>query len=117
MAVAHVAFNFGARHQGRHRVDHNQIDGVTANQRFDDFEGLLAVVGLAEQQIFNIDTDALGVGRVQGVLSVYKGGCAAGFLDFGDGMKSKGGFAGRLRAVNFKHPAPGNTAAKSYVQA
>src|SRR5439155_22356126 len=46
LGVAHVAFDFGARDQRRHRVDHDDVDDVRANEPFDYPERLLAVVGL-----------------------------------------------------------------------
>jgi hypothetical protein len=55
MAVAHLAFELGARHQGRDRVDHQHVDRARAHQRVGDLQRLLAGVGLADQQVVDVD--------------------------------------------------------------
>ena len=46
LRVAHLAFDFGLRHERRDRVDDDDVDAVRADEHFDDLERLLAVVGL-----------------------------------------------------------------------
>ena len=46
LRVAHLAFDFRARHQRGDRVDDHDIDAIRADEHFDDLERLLAVVGL-----------------------------------------------------------------------
>jgi hypothetical protein len=50
-AVAHLAFELGARRQRRHRIDHQHINRAGAHQRIGDFQRLLAGVGLRNQQL------------------------------------------------------------------
>ena len=49
VVVAHLALDLGPGHQGRHRVDHDQIHRARAHQRVADLERLLTVVGLTDQ--------------------------------------------------------------------
>ena len=52
VGVAHLALDLRARHQGRHRVDHQvHVDGAAAHQHLGDLQGLLAVVRLRHQQV------------------------------------------------------------------
>ena len=53
---------------------------------------LFAGIRLAYQQIININTQVLGINRVEGMLGVDKGTTTPGFLCFGDYLKSKCGF-------------------------
>ena len=54
--VAHVAFDFGARHQRGDRVDHDHIDRTRANQRLDDLQRLLTGIRLRDQEVIEVDT-------------------------------------------------------------
>src|SRR5690606_25000722 len=53
--VAHFALDLGARGERRHRVDHHHVDRVGAHQHVGDFQRLLAGVGLADQQVVDVD--------------------------------------------------------------
>ena len=46
MRVAHLAFEFGAWHQRRHRVDDKNVNGPGTHQRVGDLERLFTGVGL-----------------------------------------------------------------------
>ncbi len=61
MAVAHLAFELGARHQSGDRIDDQHVDRARADQRVGDFERLLAGIGLRDQQIVDIDPQLSGV--------------------------------------------------------
>ena len=63
MAVAHLALQLGPRHQGGDRVDHQHVDRARAHQRVGDLQRLLAGVGLADQQVIDIDAELAGIGR------------------------------------------------------
>ena len=63
LRIAHVAFEFGARDERGDGVDHDDVDSIRANQRFGDFERLLAVVGLRDEQIVNVHAEFARVGR------------------------------------------------------
>ena len=54
MAVAHLAVELGLGNQRRDRIHHQNIDCAASHQRLGDFQGLLAVVGLRDQQVVNI---------------------------------------------------------------
>ena len=58
--VAHLAFELGARHQRRDRIDHQHVDRAGAHQRVGDLERLLAGIGLRDQQVVDIDARACG---------------------------------------------------------
>ncbi len=45
LAVAHLAFELGARHQRGDRIDHQHVDRAGAHQRVGDLERLLAGSG------------------------------------------------------------------------
>ena len=72
---------------------------------FGDFEGLLTIVGLGNEEVIDIDTQLFGVATVEGVLGVDEGGEATGFLGFGNGVQGKRGFTRRFGAVYFNDPA------------
>ena len=46
MAVTHLALDLGARHQGRDRVDDDDVQGPGTHQHVGDLQRLLARVGL-----------------------------------------------------------------------
>jgi hypothetical protein len=92
--VAHFAFDFGLRRQGRDRVDDHDIDGAGANQRVGDFKGLFAGVRLGHEEFANVHAELLGVADVEGVFSVHEGRDAAELLDFSNDVERKGGLAG-----------------------
>ena len=97
LRVAHLALDFGARHQRRHRVDHDDVDRVGAHQHLDDLERLLAVVGLRHQQVVDVDPELLGVFRVERVFGVDERRHAAGPLRLGDHLQRERGLARRFR--------------------
>ena len=76
-AVAHLALDLGLRRERRDGVDGDDVDGAAAHEHLGDLEGLLAVVGLRDEQVVDVDADGLGVDRVDGVLGVDEGGQAA----------------------------------------
>ena len=78
---------------------------VGAGQGFTDAQGLLAAVGLGDQQVIEVDAEFFGVGRVQGVFGVNERGQAAALLGVGDDVQHEGGFAGGFGAENLHHPA------------
>ena len=103
--VAHLAFELGARHQRRDRIDHQHVDRAGAHQRVGDLERLLAVVGLRDQQIVDLDAELAGIDRIERVLGVDEGADAALLLGLGDDVQRQRGLAGGFRPVDFDHPA------------
>lgn len=105
MAVAHLAFQFGARHQRRDRVDHQHVDGAGAHQRVGDLQRLLAGIRLGDQQLVDVDAQLAGIGRVERVLRIDEGAGAAGLLGLGDGVQGQRGLARAFRPVDFNDAA------------
>ena len=110
LGVPHVAFDLGAGHQGGHRIHHHHVDGVAAHQDLGDFHGLLAGIGLGDEQVLGPDPQLPGVGHVQGVLGVDEGRHPALALGLGDDVQGQGGLPGGFRAVDLDHPPAGHAA-------
>ncbi|CFE81860.1 Uncharacterised protein [Mycobacterium tuberculosis] len=105
MAVAHLAFELRARHQRRHRVDHHDVKRTRADQHVGDLECLFPGVRLADQQRIGVDTELLGIVRIQRVLGVDERRNTTGGLSVGHRVQRHGGLTRRLRAVYLYHPA------------
>ena len=97
-AVAHLAFDLGARRERGHRVDGDDVERAAADEHLGDLEGLLAVVGLGDQQIVDVDADGLRRRGVHGVLGVDEGRHAAEALCLGDEVIDQGRLARRFGA-------------------
>ena len=110
MRVAHLTLDLGFRHQRGDRIDDNDVDGAGPDQRFRDLQGLLAVIGLGDQQIIDVHSQLLGVLRIHSVFRVDERGSAAPFLRLGHGVERDGGFAAAFRSEDLDYPAPGQTA-------
>ena len=110
MGIAHIALQLGARHKRRHAVHHHHIHGVAADEVFADFKPLLCGVRLGHQQLFYVHAALGGIAGVKRVFGVYVRRCAAAQLRVSHHMVGEGGFAGRLRAIDFHH-APARDAA------
>ena len=105
VAVAHLALDFGARHQRGDRIDHQHVDRVRAHQRVDDLERLLAGVGLRHDQFVDVDAQFLGIAGVERMLGVDEGGGPAKLLRFGDDVERERGLARAFGAVDLDHAA------------
>ncbi len=104
LQLTHLALDLGTRSQRGHRVDHYHIDRTRAHQHVGDLQGLLAGVGLADQQIIDIDAEFLGVDRIECMLGIDEGRRAAHLLALGDHLEGERGLARRLRSVDFDDP-------------
>ena len=104
MAVAHLAFQLGARHQGGHTIDHHHVDRARSDQRVANLQRLLAGIGLADQQIIDIHPQLARIDRVQRMLRVDKRAGAAALLRLGDHVQSQRGLARAFRPVHLDHP-------------
>ena len=91
--VAHLAFDLGARHERRDRVDDDAVDPAGADERLGDLEGLLAGVGLATQQLIDVDAAGTRVRRVERVLDIDEGDDAAATLRLGEDVLADGRLA------------------------
>ncbi len=105
MAVAHFALDLGARHQGGDRIDDEHIDRVRPHQRVDDFERLLAGVGLRDDEVVDIDAELLGIAGVERVFGIDEGGGAANLLRLGDDMQRQRRLARAFGTIDFDHAA------------
>ena len=72
MRIAHFTVKLGLGHQRGDGVDDQYVDGAGANQRFGDFERLLAAVGLRYKQVVDVDPKLFRVAGVKCVLGVNK---------------------------------------------
>ncbi len=108
--VAHLAFEFGARHQSGDRIHHQHVDRAGAHQRVGDFQRLLAGVRLRDQELVDIDPELAGIDRIERVLGVDEGADAAELLRFGDGVQRERRLAGGFRPVDLHNPAAWQTA-------
>src|SRR5262249_48731137 len=103
--IAHVAVDFGFRHQRRHRVDHDDVDAVGADKDFDDFECLLTVVGLRDEEVVEIDAQFLRVDRVERMFRVHECRDATKFLRFRDDLQRQRRLARGFRTEDFDDAA------------
>jgi hypothetical protein len=92
--VTHFAFEFGLGRERGHRVHHDEVHRARAHQAVDDFKGLLAGVGLADEQVLQIDPEFLRVLHIQRMFGVDKRAGACHFLHFSDDLQGQRGFAG-----------------------
>jgi hypothetical protein len=67
---------------------------------------LFAVIWLGEVEVLEVHADGLGVGGIQGMLSVHECGEAACPLSLGNDVQSEGGFAARFGAEDLDNAAP-----------
>ena len=109
-AVAHLAVDFGARHQRGHGVHHHDIHCARAHQRLADFQRVLAGGGLADVKLVNVHAQLFSVVGIQRVLGVDKGRDAAAFLGLGHDMQGDRGFARGFGAVDLDDTALGDAA-------
>ena len=103
--VAHRALQLDLRRERGDRVDRHDVHRARADQQVGDLERLLAVVGLGDEQLVDVDADALGVGGVHGVLGVDERADAAQLLGAGEHVVEQRGLAGRLRAEHLDDAA------------
>jgi hypothetical protein len=110
VAVAHLAFEFGLGYKCGNRVHDEHVDGAGAYERFCNFQRLLAVVGLRDEEVVNINAEFPGVSGVERVLGIDECGHASSFLRLGDDLQCDGGFARRFGPEDFDNAAAGNSA-------
>ena len=116
LSVSHFSFDFSTRGEGSDGVDDHNVYRVGTNERFNDFETLLTRVGLGEEQIVNVHSDAFGVSRIECVFGVNKGGLASALLNFSNHVKGERGFTGTFWTVDFDHTAFWNSTAERQIE-
>jgi hypothetical protein len=104
VAVTHLAFDLGARHQGRYRVDDDDVHCARADERVGDLEGLFTMVWLADQKLVDVHTKLAGVAWVERMLGIDEGGDTAIFLALGDRMEGQSRLAARFRPIDLNDP-------------
>ena len=109
LVLAHLALDLRFRSKGRDGVDHHDVDGTAPDEIVRDFEGLLPIVRLGDEEGLEVHAQGLRIGPVKGVFRVDDGGDAARFLGLGDRMDRQGGFSAGFRAVDLDDPALGVT--------
>ena len=67
MGIPHLAFDFRLRHQGRHGIHHDHIDGPAAYQGVSDFQCLFTGIRLGNQQVVDIHAQLMGIDRIKGM--------------------------------------------------
>src|SRR5918995_4994576 len=72
--VAHLSLDLSPRYEGRDGVYNDDVEGAASDEGIRYLQGLFAVVRLGKVEILQVDADSLGVGRVEGVLGIDKGG-------------------------------------------
>src|SRR6266545_883003 len=118
LRFTHLSLDFGARHERGDRVDDDHVDAAGADEHFDDFERLLAVVRLRDEEVFELHAELAGVLRVERVLGVDEGRHPAGLLRLRDDLERERGLARRLGPEDLDHAAAGDaTNAEGIVEA
>src|SRR6516164_4411510 len=105
MTVAHLALELGAGNEGRHRIDDQDIYRAGADESVGDLKGLLAGVGLRNQQFVDIDPELASVARVEGMLRIDEGAGPTAALTLGNHVQREGGLPGALRSVDLNDAA------------
>jgi hypothetical protein len=107
VAIPHLALDLRLRRQRGDRVDGDDVERSGTDQELRDLERLLAGVGLRDEQVVDVDADALRVRGIHRVLGVDEGADAAAALGLGDHVVDERRLPGRLRAEDL-----GNAAAR-----
>ena len=117
MRIAHFTIEFLLRHQGRHRVDDDNIDGVALDQHLGDVHRFFAAAGLADEQRFQVDAQLFGPSGIERMLGIDEGGDATGTLRPGNRVQCQRGFAARFGTEDLDDAAFGQSdAAQSQIE-
>ena len=103
--IPHLAFDLGLRCERSHRVDRDDRERARANEQLADLERLFAGVGLRDEQVVDVDADALRIGGIHRMLRVDEGADAATPLGLGDHVVDERRLAGRLRPEDLDNAA------------
>ena len=106
--VAHLSLELHARGQRGDRVDRDHVDGAGAHEHVGDLQGLLAVVGLGDEQLVDVDADLLRVERVHRMLGVDERAHSAQLLRLGEHVVDQRGLARGLGAEHLDDAPPGH---------
>ena len=103
--VAHLALDLGAGHQRCDRVDHDERQRTGAHQHVGDLERLLAGVGLAHEELVDVDPELTRIGRVERVLGVDERRDPALALRLGDDVQAHRRLSRSLGPEDLDDPA------------
>ena len=93
MAVSHVSLDLCLRSESRNRVDNDYIDSAGADKRLSDLERLLTVIRLGYPEIIYIDSEVLGIYRIESMLSIDECSDSSPLLALCDRMERKRGLS------------------------
>ena len=93
VTVAHLAIEFSFGYERSNGVDDEHINRSRAHQSLGDFERLLSVVRLRDQQVVDINSELFGVPGIKRVFSVDERGHPAHLLRLGYDLQRDCGFA------------------------
>ena len=71
MAVAHISIKFGLRDESTDRVNDNNVKSTRLREGFNNFQSLLTVVRLRDDEVFNVDSEAACVREHECVLRIH----------------------------------------------
>ena len=110
LGLAHLAFDLRLRDERGDRVDDDDIHRSGADQHLGDFQGLLAVVRLRDEQVVRVHAELLRVVGVERVLGVDETGQTAGLLRLRDDLERERGLAGGLGPEDLDDPSARDSA-------
>src|ERR1044071_2069839 len=110
MGVAQLAFDFRLRYKRRDGIDDQHIDSAAPYQGLSDFQSLLAVIRLGDQQVIGFDAKFLGITQIEGMFRVDIGAHTSLFLCLGDDVQGERGLTRRLRTIDFDDSSARNSA-------
>ena len=116
MRIAHIAINFSLWRQSGHRVDYHQIHRIRTNQRLRNFQCLLAVIWLRNQQIFRVHAQTLSVCWIKSVLGINKRRRSTLLLNLRNSMKRQRCLTRAFWTINFYDTTLRISAAKRQIQ-
>ena len=87
MVGTHFTFDFILWGKRSNRVDDHHVNFSRPYERFDDFECLLASIGLGNEELVELYAKVLGILWIHGVLGVNECAYAAHFLCLSNRME------------------------------
>ena len=105
LGITHLPFNLGDWHEGRDRVDDDDVDGATPRQLLGDLKRLLSGVRLRQEEMIEIDAQCAGVRGVERVLGVDERCDPIAPLHLSDHVKRDRRLPARLGAEDLNDPA------------
>ena len=105
LRISHLSFNLCLWSEGCNRVDDYDVDCAGTDEVVSDFESLLPVVRLRDEQSVEVYAEILCVTAIKGVLRIDDCCDSALFLSLGNRMDCEGCLTAGLRSVDFDDPS------------